>query len=120
MLKRLVPGDVAWAPDLFHDDDPTLVKGGARPWLVISNDSYPGQKAGVQYLCCALTSNLAEHDSMILLEPVDWEASGGGKTRKIDTETVQVVKHHWCSNYLGRVKHAKVREARKLIARWIG
>ncbi|MFA5860829.1 MAG: hypothetical protein WDA16_03950 [Candidatus Thermoplasmatota archaeon] len=69
MLKRLVPGDVAWVPDLFHDDDPTLAKGGSRPWLVISNDSYPGQKEGAQYVCLALTSNLARHDSMILSSP---------------------------------------------------
>lgn len=120
MLKRLVPGDVAWAPDLFHDDDPVLAKGGARPWLVISNDMYPGQKVGVQYICLALTSNLAKHTSMILLEPTDWETGGGGKSRQIDVETIQVVKHHWCSTYLGRVKHAKVRDARKIVAQWLG
>jgi mRNA-degrading endonuclease toxin of MazEF toxin-antitoxin module len=119
MLKRLVPGAVAWAPDLFHDDDPTLAQGGARPWLVISNDSYPGQKGGTQYVCCALTSNLARHDSMVPLEPADWENGGGGKPRQIDAETVQVVKHRWCTTYLGRVKYAKVRESRKLIAGWI-
>ena len=119
MLKRLVPGDVAWAPDLFHDDDPTLAKGGSRPWLVASNDSYPGQKEGAQYVCLALTSNLAQHDSMIPLDPTDWEAGGGGKPRQIDAETVQVVKHHWCASYLGRVKSAKVREARKRVVGWI-
>lgn len=119
MLKRLVPGDVVWAPDLFHDDDPTLAKGGARPWLVISNDSYPGQKAGIQYVCCALTSNLAKHDSMLPLEPLDWENGGGGKARQIDAETVQVVKHHWASGYLGRVKHGKLRDVRKMIVGWI-
>lgn len=119
MLRRLVPGDVAWAPDLFHDDDPTLAKGGSRPWLVISNDNYPGQRDGVQYVCLALTSNLAKHDSMIPLEPADWETGGGGKPRQIDAETVQVVKHHWCASYLGRVKSSKVREARKRVAAWM-
>lgn len=119
MLKRLVPGDVAWAPDMFHDDDPTLAKGGSRPWLVISNDRYPGQKDGAQYICLALTSNLAKHDSMIFLEPTDWETGGAGKPCQIDIETVQVVKHRWFSNYLGRVKHTKVREARKIVAQWL-
>ncbi len=119
MLRRLMPGDVAWAPDLFHDDDPALAKGGSRPWLVISNDTYPGQKDGLQYVCCALTSNLAKHESMIFLEMTDWESGVRGKASQIDTETVQVIKHHWFTTYLGRVKHAKVREARKRFAAWI-
>src|ERR1051325_11066525 len=103
MLKRLVPGDVAWAPDLFHDDDPDLAKGGSRPWLVISNDNYPGQKEGAQYVCIALTSNLAKHDSMAPLEPADSERGGGGKPRPVDTETIQVVKHHGGASYVCRV-----------------
>jgi mRNA-degrading endonuclease toxin of MazEF toxin-antitoxin module len=119
MLKRLVPGDVAWAPDIFHDDDPTLAKGGARPWLIISNDRYPGQKEGNQYVGLALTSSLAKHDSMMALEPTAWENGGGGRPRQIDAETIQVVKHHWCASHLGRVKGAKVREARKKVTAWI-
>lgn len=118
-MKPLAPGDVAWAPDLFHDDDLTLAKGGARPWLVISNESYPGQREGIQYVCLALTSNLAKHPSMIPLAAKDWEV-GGGRPSQIDSETVQTLKHHWCDRYLGRVKSAKVREARKRIVSWIG
>lgn len=118
MLKRLVPGDVVWAPDLFHDDDPTLAKGGSRPWLVISNEKYPGQAKGIQYVCLALTSNLAPHDSMIPLVAKDWEV-GGGKPSQIDCETIQTIKHHWCARYLGRVKSAKLREARKKVVGWI-
>lgn len=119
MLKRLHPGDVAWAPDLFHDDDPTLAQGGQRPWLVVSNDAFPGQQEGVQYLCCAITSNLAKHPSMLPLDPADWETGGGGKARQVDAETLQLVKHHWMTRYPGRVKHGKVRDARKLVATWI-
>jgi len=56
---------------------------------------------------------------MIPLDPADWEAGGGGKPRQIDAETIQVVKHHWCASYLGRVKSPKVREARKRVVGWI-
>lgn len=120
MLKhRLKPGDVAWAPDLFHDDAPTLAQGAQRPWMVISNDAFPGQVEKRQYLCCALTSNLSPHPSMLALGPADWEIASRGKPSQIDTETVQVVKHHWVSDYLGRVRHAKVREARKAVAAWL-
>ena len=116
---RLQPGDVVWAPDPFHDDDPELVKGGSRPWVVISNDSYPGQVEKRQYLCCALTSNLAEHPSMLPLAAADWEIGGSRKPGQIDAETVQVLKHHWIARYVGRVRHAKVREARKAVQGWL-
>lgn len=36
-MKRLHAGDVAWAPDLFHDDDPALAKGGT-PVVTIDAD----------------------------------------------------------------------------------
>lgn len=119
MLKRLVPGDVAWAPDLFHDDDPMLAAGGSRPWVVVSNDSYPGQREGIQYLCCALTSNTASHPSMIPLDVGDWDAGKPRKPGQIDAETVQLVKHHWMTNYVGRISHAKLRVARKFVGGWL-
>lgn len=119
LRNRLKPGDVAWGPDRFHEDDPDLVKGNSRPWLVISNDTFPGQQDGRQYLTAALTSNLAEAATMLPLKVTDWENGGGGKPRQTDTETVETVKHVWLSDYLGRVKHAKVVEARKAIANWL-
>ena len=119
MLKRLHAGDVAWAPDLFHADDPTLAQGGQRPWLVISNDKLPGQSQGQQYVCLALTSNLAPTGSMLRLEQDDWERGAPKRASQVDCETLQLVKHHWMSDYIGRVKHGRVREARKLVAEWI-
>lgn len=118
-MKRLHAGDVAWAPDLFHDDDPALEQGGTRPWLVISNDQFPGHAEGHQYVCLALTSNLAPGSAMIRLERDDWENGGPPRASQIDCETIQLVKHHWMTDYIGRVKHAKVRKARKLVAGWL-
>lgn len=119
MLKRLVPGDVAWAPDIFHDETRRSRRAEPDHGLSSATTANPGQKDGVQYVCLALTSNLAKHDSMILVEPSDWEVGGGGKARQIDSETVQVVKHHWCAQYLGRIRSPRVREARKRLMSWL-
>lgn len=124
VARRLQPGDAFWAPDKFHDDDPELKLGKGRPWLVLSNDKFPGQTEKRQYLCCALTSNLAPAPAMIPLRGSakgagDWEVGGGAKDRQIDTETVQTIKHEWIGDYLGRAAYPKVRQARKAVRGWL-
>lgn len=124
LARRLRPGDVVWAPDAYHEDDPGLTLGTGRPWLVVSNDKFPGQAEKRQYLCCALTSNLAPAPAMIPLAGAstgagDWDFGGGRRDRQIDTETIQTIKHGWIGDYLGRVKYAKIRSARKAIRPWL-
>jgi mRNA-degrading endonuclease toxin of MazEF toxin-antitoxin module len=104
-------GDVFWAPDPYHHDDPRLGSGDARPWVVVSTSGYPAQ--GHDYICCALTSFPADHADLIRLGPGDWSVGAPRKASQLDPGTVVTVKHGWTGRYLGRVAEAKVNEARR-------
>ena len=86
-------GDVVWAPDAFHDDDTDLAMGAERPWLVVGNERFPHH--GAQYLCCALTHNLAVDPDMIRIEPHEWTEGGTRKSSQIDHQTIMTIKHAW-------------------------
>lgn len=88
--------------------------GGRRPWLVISNDQFPGQ--GQQYLCCAMTSGITPGASFIPLDPErDWENGGTTKRSQIDTETLITMKQRWIATYSGRLVPARLSQARRQI-----
>lgn len=117
-FKRFGPGDVVWGPDAYHEDDPFLQGSGMRPWAILSNDRYPGQ--GTQYLVCALTHTpTAALPSMLPLAEGDWERGGSPGSRCLDTETLITLKHAWVAKYSGRLIHAKVRQARKLVQSYV-
>lgn len=103
-------GDVFWAPDPYHDDDPALAGDAGRPWLVLSTEAYPDQ--GREYVCCALTSYRDDHAQLLRLHPQDWTAGAKRAGSQIDPTTVFTVHHDWTGRYLGRVASDKVRAAR--------
>ncbi len=110
-------GDVVWGPDAYHDDDPELVTGGQRPWLILSNDAYPGH--GEQYLCCAMTSGSGTGAAFVEVKPTHWDQGSMRKKSHIDTETVVTMKHHWITKKQGKV-HRDIRQrARKLVISYI-
>lgn len=110
---RFEPGDVVWGPDAFHDDDPHLQRQATRPWLVVSNDAFPGQ--GRQYIVCGLTHNLGRSPGMLPLEPGDWTTGGTPRKSQVDTETLLTMKQEWITDYSGRLSHARLQQARKAI-----
>lgn len=117
-FKRFAPGDVVWGPDAYHEDDPYLAGAGIRPWVVVSNDKYPGQ--GEQSLVCALTHTpTTALPSMLPLGKEDWEKGGSPGSRCVDTETVVTLKHSWVTKYSGRLTFGKVKEARKAIQSYL-
>lgn len=112
------PGDVVWGPDAFHEDDPHLQKRSTRPWLVVSNESFPGQ--GEQYVCCGLTHNLSKSPAFIVLDPKkDWQEGGTPKPSQIDTETLFTMKQRWITSYSGSVTLAKLQLARKVVKSYL-
>jgi len=111
--KPYETGDVLWAPDPYHGDDPALALGDARPWLVISTKAYPNQ--GQDYLCCALTSKERADATLLALDAEDWARGHPRRPSSIDPQTVLTVKHGWVSRYVGRVADAKVNRARNLV-----
>ena len=115
--KPFAPGDVVWGPDAYHEDDPSLAGMAVRPWLVVSNDSYPGQ--GLQYLVCGLTHTPTSIASMIPLDPGDWEKGGTPKPSHVDTETVITLKQDWITKYSGTVRFARLQQARKLLKSYL-
>lgn len=106
-------GDVVWGPDAYHDDDPMLAEAFMRPWLVVSNATFPGH--GDQYICCALTSGSAVGPGFVRLKPDDWEKGGTRKSSSVDTETVVTMKHRWITDYSGRLRREQMQPARKLV-----
>lgn len=110
-------GQVIWAPDAYHDDDPELMLGKSRPWLVLNNDAYPG--AGVQYLCCALTSGSGTGPSFLPIEAKHWIEGSTRKSAFVDTETVAVMKHSWISKASGKLHRDLVQTARKRIREYL-
>lgn len=110
-------GHVVWGPDAYHDDDPRLKAGGQRPWLILSNESYPGH--GEQYLCCAMTSGSGTGKAFVEAKPRDWEEGAPKKKVFVDTETVVTMKHRWISNKQGKLQREVRQRARKLVASYI-
>ncbi|HWG92279.1 MAG TPA: type II toxin-antitoxin system PemK/MazF family toxin [Candidatus Thermoplasmatota archaeon] len=111
-------GDVLWAPDPYHENDPDLTLGdSARPWLVVSGPEYPSQ--GHEYVCCALTSNLAPSPSRLPLSEEDWAAGRPRKASQVDTTTVFTVKHVWVARHIGRLRYPKYAEARKCLRAYL-
>ena len=115
--KPFAAGDVVWGPDAFHDDDPTLRRGGQRPWLVLNNESFPGH--GTQYLYCGLTHNLAPAEAFLRLEPKDWEKGGAPLPSQVDTETLFTMKQRWVTDYSGRLSYGKLLEVRRKVKGWL-
>jgi len=115
--EPFAPGDVVWGPDAFHDNDPHLQRGAVRPWLIVSNDKYPGQ--GEQYVCCGLTHNLSEQPSSLPIVTEDWELGGTPKPSRIDTETLFTMKQGWITAYAGRLRYARLQQARKVIKSYL-
>lgn len=114
MAKKLYQtGDVIWAPDAYHDDDPFLAAGGIRPWLIVSTGKYPNQ--GEDYLCCAVTSNARASDHLVPLDDKDWSHGPPRVAGQIDPQTVTTVKSDWIVRYSGRLATAKVNRARNLL-----
>ena len=111
------PGDVVWGPDAFHDDDPRLTLGSVRPWLVVSNEALPGH--GTQYVCCGLTHNLAGVESFLAIYSNDWEKGGTTEPSQIDTETLFTMKQRWITQYSGRLRFARLQEARRRIRSYL-
>ncbi|GEM_PF-369750 len=111
MARPYETGDVFWAPDPFHGDDPRLQSGDERPWVVVSTSAFPAQ--GHDYICCALTSFPADHPDLVRLDAKDWPRGGPLRPSQIDPGTVTTIKHGWAGRYLGRVADAKVNEARR-------
>lgn len=115
--KPFAPGDVVWGPDAYHEDDPLLQGMSERPWLIVSNDTYPGQ--GQQYLVCALTHTPTSIASMVRLDPKDWGKGGTPKPSNLDTETVITLKHGWVTKYSGNLKFGKLQQARRLLKSYL-
>ena len=112
-VRPFETGDAILAPDPFHDDDPSLVEGGIRPWVIVSTDAFPVQ--GTDYLACALTSNPSPGPGRIPLAAADWEKGSSRKASQIDSTTLISLRHDWISGYVGRIAHAKVNRARHLV-----
>lgn len=106
-------GDVLWAPDPYHEDDPHLLTGAARPWVVLSTPRYPAQ--GEDYLCCALTSTGQRHASLVPLGDDDWEYGRAPRPSSLDPMTVMTVKHAWVTKTVGRLAMPKVNRARNAV-----
>lgn len=116
--KPFQTGDVVWAPDPYHANDPELLQAQKRPWMVVSTQAYPAQ--GQDYICCAMTSNMAPSDGCIPVQPTEWELGPGvPKPSQIDSQTILTVKHAWISKYSGRIAFAKVSRARKLLQDYV-
>ena len=111
--KGFAPGDVVWGPDPFHDDDPEFVHGGARPWLVVSNEAFPGH--GDQYICCALTSGAGVGEAFIPVRERDWTQGKPGKKGHVDCETLITMKHAWVVRLSGTLHRDVLQAARKKI-----
>lgn len=111
-FKRCSPGDVVWGPDADHRRDSRLQGANMRPWLILSNDQFPGQ--GTHYRACALTHTPTPSlASMLPLAREDWEKGENPGSRSIDTETILTLRHDWIVKYSGRLRYGKLLEARK-------
>lgn len=117
MARPYETGDVFWAPDPYHGDDPRLEGEDARPWVVVSTAAYPAQ--GHDYVCCALTSYSLDHPHLIRQRAEDWPAGGPRTASQIDPGTVATIKHGWTGRYLGRIADARVNEARRRLRAWL-
>lgn len=113
----LTAGQVIWAPDAFHDDDPELVLGKMRPWLILNNEAYPGH--GDQYLCCALTSGSGDGQAFLEIKSKDWTQGHMTKKAFVDTETLATMKHAWIAQKSGRLHRDFVQSARKKIKSYL-
>jgi len=113
----LQTGDVVWAPDPYHDDDPDLARGAGRPWLVVSTSAYPNQ--GADYICCALTTSRRAGRGLVALGPGDWEFGGPSKPSKVDPRTILTLKHRWVDRRVGRLSPAKVARVRASIRSYL-
>jgi mRNA-degrading endonuclease toxin of MazEF toxin-antitoxin module len=116
-MATYTAGDVVWGPDAYHDDDPTLKLGGSRPWLIISNSSYPGH--GTQYLCCAMTTGAGEGSAFVKVPADKWSAGKPKKESHIDTETVVTMKAHWIVRKVGTIHYDLRQSARKKVSSYI-
>lgn len=110
-------GDVIWGPDAYHEDDPELRLGAGRPWLIISNDAYPGH--GTQYLCCAMTSGSGTGSAFLAVPLNKWTAGKPRKPSHVDTETVVTMKANWITKKVGTIDYQLRQRARKLVASYI-
>lgn len=110
---RFETGDVVWAPDPYHGDDPDLTTGAGRPWVIISTERFPRQ--GQDYICCALTSSKRQDPDFIPLDGSEWVAGGVPRPTRIDPQTVMVIKERWILLGLGRLRTRTVERARERV-----
>lgn len=106
-------GDVVLGPDPFHDNDPMLIRGGRRPWVVINSRAYPWH--GSNYVCCALTSNPAAIAACVNLQPFDWLKGAPRRPSAVDASTIMTLKHDWIGGYVGRLASTKLDEIRMTV-----
>jgi mRNA-degrading endonuclease toxin of MazEF toxin-antitoxin module len=114
---RLHAGDVVWAPDPYHDDDPDLTGDAGRPWLVLSGASFPRQ--GSAYVCCALTTTRRKDIELIALPLRDWTQGGPRRPSRIDPQTLLVVKANCILHRLGRVDERVVQRTRQRVVAYL-
>jgi mRNA-degrading endonuclease toxin of MazEF toxin-antitoxin module len=113
-----VAGDVVWAPDPYHDDDPLLDQRGARPWLILSSSRYPHQ--GQDYIACSLKTNLRRMHHVIHLEPRDWVRGRPPRPSRIDSQTLFTLKHAWIQGQVGTVSETKLLQAQSMVRSYLG
>jgi mRNA-degrading endonuclease toxin of MazEF toxin-antitoxin module len=116
-FKPFLEGDVIIGPDPFHTNDPLLGQERLRPWLIISNPSFP--RDGHEYIACALTSRRTPFDGHVDIQPGDWRRGGTRKPSKIDTTSVMTIKHAWITSYAGALGTAKLDEARRTLKSYL-
>jgi hypothetical protein len=105
-------GDVVWALDPYHDDDPLGLLRRGPPWLVINEGGFPVER---RYLACALTSTVRRARHRIDLDERDWIRGSAPRPSQLDTTTIMTLKHGWIEGRVGELATPKVARAQAMV-----
>lgn len=113
--ERFRRGDVVWALDPYHQDDPLGLFGRGRPWLVINEGTFPSEN---DFLGCALTTKSGPSHIVELAE-ADWTEGRTVRPSHLDPTTIMTVKRTWIEGRVGALADAKVLEAKRRVKSYL-